>query len=87
MVGIGLAEQARWALGQSLMMENTTDEYRARVMSVLMMTFGLMPLGMLPLGFAIKEYGARPAVAVTAGLLLVFAFMATIFMPTLRRVR
>ena len=85
MVGMGLAEQARWALGQSLMMENTSDEYRARVMSVLMMTFGLMPIGMLPLGYAIKEYGARPSVAVTAAALLGFAVLAMIFMPRLRR--
>ncbi|MDA0596849.1 MAG: MFS transporter [Chloroflexi bacterium] len=85
MVGMGLAEQARWALGQSLMMESTTDEYRARVMSVLMMTFGLMPLGMLPLGWAMKEFGARPPVAVTAVALLVFSLLAIVFMPRLRK--
>jgi MFS family permease len=85
MVGMGLAEQARWALGQSLMMENTSDEYRARVMSVLMMTFGLMPLGMLPLGWAIKEFGARPAVGVTAAALFVFATASVFLMPRLRR--
>ena len=85
MVGMGLAEQARWALGQSLMMENTSDEYRARVMSVLMMTYGLMPLGMLPLGYAIKEFGARPSVAVLAAGLLGFVILAMIFMPRLRR--
>ena len=84
MVGMGLAEQARWALGQSLMMENTTDEYRARVMSVFMMTFGIMPLGMLPLGYAMKEFGARPSVAVSAAALLIFALLAIIFMPRLR---
>lgn len=85
MVGMGLAEQARWALGQSLMMENTSDEYRARVMSVLMMTFGLMPLGMLPLGWAIKEFGARPSVGVSAAALLLFASLSVFLMPRLRR--
>ncbi|MDA1279790.1 MAG: MFS transporter [Chloroflexi bacterium] len=85
MVGMGLAEQARWALGQSLMMENTTDEYRARVMSVLMMTFGLMPLGMLPLGWAMKEFGSRPSVGVIAAALLVFALLSVFLMPRLRR--
>ena len=85
MVGMGLAEQARWALGQSLMMESTSDEYRARVMSVLMMTFGLMPLGMLPLGWAMKEFGARPSVAVVVVVLLVFALSSIIFMPRLRK--
>jgi MFS family permease len=85
MVGMGLAEQARWALGQSLMMESTTDEYRARVMSVLMMTFGLMPLGMLPLGYAMKEFGARPPVGVIATALLVFALASIVLMPRIRR--
>ncbi|MEE8045909.1 MAG: MFS transporter [Dehalococcoidia bacterium] len=84
MVGMGLAEQARWALGQSLMMENTTDQYRARVMSVLMMTFGLMPLGMLPLGYAMKEFGAREAVGVSAALLFVVALVSFVVMPRLR---
>lgn len=86
MVGMGLAEQARWALGQSLMMENSTDQYRARVMSVLMMTFGLMPVGMLPLGWAMKEFGARPSVAVVSIALLAFAVLSVFLMPRMRRV-
>ena len=85
MVGIGLGEQARWALGQSLMMENTDDEYRARVMSVLMMTFGLMPLGMLPLGWAMGEFGARTAVGWSAILLLVVAVLMVLIFPRLRK--
>ena len=87
MVGIGLGEQARWALGQSLMMENTADEYRARVMSVLMMSFGMLPLGMLPLGYAMKELGARPAVAISAALLFTFAVLSVILLPRLRRAK
>ncbi|MDP6668154.1 MAG: MFS transporter [Dehalococcoidia bacterium] len=87
MVGIGLGEQARWALGQSLMMERTSDEYRARVMSVLMMTFGLMPAGLLPLGYAIREFGARESVGTLAALLLVFAILSVFMLPRLRRVK
>ena len=87
MVGMGLAEQARWALGQSLMMENTLDQYRARVMSVLMMTFGLMPIGMVPLGYAMKEYGARPPVAWTSIALLTVAVLSIFLMPQLRRIK
>jgi len=85
MVGLGLGEQARWALGQSLMMENTDDEYRARVMSVLMMTFGLMPLGTFPLGYAMEELGGRFAVGISATVLLSFAVMSVFFMSRLRR--
>ena len=85
MVGIGLGEQARWALGQSLMMENTADEYRSRVMSVLMMSFGMLPLGMLPLGYAMKELGARPAVGISAALVLVVAVLSFFLLPRIRR--
>ncbi len=87
MVGMGLAEQARWALGQSVMMENTTDEYRARVMSVLMMSFGMLPLGMLPLGFAMKEFGARPSVGVVAAVLMGFAILSVFLLPRIRRIQ
>jgi MFS family permease len=62
MVGIGLGESGRWALGQSLVMEQTEDDYRARVMSVLMMTFGLLPIGLLPFGAAMQEFGSQKAV-------------------------
>jgi MFS family permease len=86
MIGIGLGEQARWALGQSLMMENTDDEYRARVMSVLMMTFGLMPLGMLPLGWAMGVFGAREAVTVTAILLVISAVLTVVLFPRIRKI-
>lgn len=86
MIGLGLGEQARWALGQSLMMENTSDEYRARVMSVLMMTFGLMPAGVFPLAYAMDELGGRVAVGISAVLLLVFAVLSVVFMPRLRRI-
>ena len=85
MVGLGLGEQARWALGQSLMMENADDEYRARVMSVLMMTFGLMPLGKAQMGFAMDELGGRMAVGIYAAALLAFAIYSVLFMARLRK--
>ncbi len=85
MAGIGLGESGRWALGQSLIMEETSDEFRARVMSVMMMTFGFMPLGVMPLSAAIAEFGARPAVAGMAILLLVISTLFILTQPMLRR--
>lgn len=77
MVGIGLGESGRWALGQSLIMEQTEDEYRARVMSVLMMTFGLLPLGLLPLGIAMEQWGSQTAVL---GMGIALMIMSTLFL-------
>jgi MFS transporter, DHA1 family, staphyloferrin A biosynthesis exporter len=51
------------------------DEYRGRVMSLLMMSIGTAPLGILPVALAVDAFGARAAIAVHAclGLLVVLA--------------
>ena len=87
MVGTGIGEQARWALGQSVMMENSADEYRSRVMSVLMMTYGLMPLGMYPLGWSMEKFGSQQAVGMIAVLLIAFGVLAVFLLPNLRRIK
>jgi MFS family permease len=78
MILVGLAESIRMTLGQSLTLEVTEDKYRARVMSLYMMTFGLMPLGALPIGRSIDVWGAQATLLVVAGLVLLagVAFLA-----------
>jgi MFS family permease len=55
------------------------DEVRGRVMSVMMMTFGLMPLGAVPAGIAADPLGVRPVVVV-GGVLCVASMLAIFFM-------
>jgi len=85
MIGVGFAETTRMTLGQSLALENTEGQYRARVMSLYMMTYGLMPLGALPLGRAVDRYGAEPSLLVVAGLVTVGGVVFLIGARTLRR--
>jgi MFS family permease len=73
MVLIGVAESSRMTLGQSLTLEVTEDQFRARVMSLYMMTFGLMPLGALPIGRAVDVWGAQETLLVVSGLVLLTA--------------
>ena len=73
MVLVGLGESGRWALGQGLMMEISDDKYKARVMSVIMMSYGFMPLGILPLGFAIDQIGPQMSVAIFGIILMIFS--------------
>ena len=47
------------------------DEMRGRVMSVMMMTFGLMPLGAVPAGVAAESIGVRPVVAIGGAVCIV----------------
>ncbi len=59
-------------------------EVRGRVMSVMMMTFGLMPLGSVPAGIMAERVGAPPVVAVSAGLFVVSALSVFLLIPAFR---
>ena len=74
MVVMGLGNAANRAVNQGLVMEHIKDEYRGRVMSVYMMSFGLMPLGVLPMGIGADLLGPRVVIAMMAvAMLLVTA--------------
>lgn len=72
MIILGFSETGRWSLGQALMMANADEEYRARVISLLMMSWGLMPLSMLPMSWAFGYFGAEITTLFTAIITLLF---------------
>ncbi len=53
------------------------DEYRGRVMSMLMMSFGIMPLGVLPVTIGADAFGVSLAVAISSTVLLVLLMLVT----------
>jgi predicted MFS family arabinose efflux permease len=82
---LGAAQAIYLASNNTLVQVATPDELRGRVMSVYMMTWGLMPLGSLPQGILADWLGA-PTVATATGLLsclvvIVFAIKS----PAIRR--
>jgi MFS family permease len=90
----GLALGLMAAIGfvsMTFMMVNNTaiqmvipDEVRGRVMSVMMMTFGLMPLGAVPAGIAAQSIGAPPVVAAGAVLFIISTLGIFAAAPSLR---
>lgn len=85
MILVGLSESMRMTLGQSLSLEVTEDQYRARVMSLYMMTFGLMPLTALPIGHSVDVFGAQPTLIFVAGAVLVAGTAFLLLAHRLRR--
>ena len=79
MIILGFSETGRWSLGQALMMSNADEEYRARVISLLMMSWGLMPLSMLPMSWAFGYFGAEITTLFTAVITLLFAISSLIW--------
>ncbi len=61
------------------------DFVRGRVMSLLMMSFGLTPLGTLPASWFAEEFGAPAAVALASVLMLIVAAAFFALSPALRR--
>lgn len=85
MVVVGLAGSFRMTLGQSLSIEATDPQYRARVMSLYMMTFGLMPLGALPMGYAIDAIGPTATMIIMGGVLMGVSLLMFLFATSLRK--
>ena len=71
-------------LTNTLLMSNTPEALIGRVMSLFMMTFGLMPLGVLPAGAIADIFGAPLTVVLGGAMLAVFLLAITIFRPDIR---
>ena len=69
----------------TLLMTNTPPELIGRVMSLFMMTFGLMPLGTLPAGALAQAIGAPFTVFIGGAILFLFLIVAALSQPRLRK--
>ncbi len=65
----------------------TPPEFRGRVMSVNLMSFGVMPLGVLPITAAADEFGPAWAIGVSSAVLVILAITAFLTVPVFRRLR
>jgi MFS family permease len=86
MIIVGFSETGRWSLGQALMMENAGEEYRARVISLLMMSWGLMPISMLPMSWAFSYFGAEITTLFTAIITLLFSISSIYWAKSLSKI-
>jgi MFS family permease len=85
MVLLGLGDSGRRSLNASLIMEQSDESHRGRVMGVYMLNFGLMPLGAIPIGFLADAANIRLAFALAGGLLAGVAVVATVATRRVRR--
>jgi hypothetical protein len=66
---LGGAQAITQAMNQTLLMMVTPDEYRGRMMSVFMLTWGISPLVFLPAGWLTDHVGA-PFTIMLSGVLV-----------------
>jgi MFS family permease len=72
------------ALNSTLLQTLVPDEFRGRVMSVYMLTWGLMPLGTLPSGLIAEHFGAPLAIGVGGAISALVVVVVALRRPVLR---
>lgn len=82
---VGFMSSIFMALNNTLMQVKSSDEMRGRMVSLAMMTFGIMPLSAVPFG-ALAEHIGTPDSLMIAGLMLcIFIIFFFIFTPGFRK--
>ena len=82
---VGIGQTARMTLGNTLIQYYVEDAYRGRVMSLLMMEFGLTSFGVFAAGVMTDMIGVQWSVGGLAIILTVFSVLAIIFIPSIRK--
>ena len=83
---IGLLSSIFFSLNMTLMQLYSAPEMRGRVMSIGMMTFGLMPLSAVPFGALAEYVGTANALTLSGLLLAVVTLAFAIGYPSFRRI-
>lgn len=84
-VFVGVGQTVRMTLSNTLVQYYVEDEYRGRVMSIMMMEFGLASFGTFAAGVLAETMGVQWAVGGFAMTLVVLSILALAFVPRLRR--
>ena len=85
---VGLASSMFMSLNMTLLQMHAAPEMRGRVMSIAMMTFGVMPLSAAPFGILAERTGSTPDALMLSGLMLVgLTVIFGIASPTFRRIK
>jgi MFS family permease len=85
-VFMGLASSVFMSLHMSMVTLMISPEMRGRVMSVMMMTFGLMPLGALPVAFSAEVIGISISLVACAGGLAMLTLLLMLTVPALLKI-
>ena len=90
-VAAGLLFAAGWmsaaflAINQTAMQMSVADEVRGRVLSIYLLTWGMLPIGQLTVGALANRFGAPPAVAAACAVALALIVIIARRYASLRR--
>ena len=85
MVFVGLGRTGNNTAGAALLQTHTEPQYLGRVMSIMMMNFGLSSLGTFFAGVLAEKISAQLSIGGLAATLVAISLAAAIFIPRLRK--
>ena len=74
------------SLNMTMLQLYASPEMRGRIMSIAMMTFGLMPLSAVPFGIIAEVYGPAFALMLSGALLVAFTVVFAARFPRFRAI-
>jgi predicted MFS family arabinose efflux permease len=74
------------ALNMTLLQTYSVDEMRGRIMSIAMMSFGMMPLSVLPFGAIAERIGTPNALFLSGAMLMIMTVIFSVVYPSFRRI-
>jgi len=83
---IGLVSAMYMSLNMTMLQLYASPEMRGRIMSIAMMTFGLMPLSAVPFGIIAEVYGPAFALMLSGALLAAFTVVFAARFPRFRAI-
>jgi MFS family permease len=83
---VGLISSVYMSLNMTLTQISSAPEMRGRVMSIMMMTFGLMPIGALPFGSVAEYIGTANALTISGALLSILILAFAFAYPAFKRI-
>ncbi len=83
----GSMQTTYMALNNSLLLEQTPQEFHGRVMSLMSLDRGLISVGAILAGVAAETLGPRTGLTIIAGSCLALTALAFLFIPALRRIK
>ena len=72
------------SLNRGMLQMQVDDRMRGRIMSIDMMSHGLMPLGVFPISWIAEAYDVGTALVVSGSALMVLTLLCYLFIPSVR---
>jgi MFS family permease len=83
--GIGLISAWNMSLNRGLLQMQVEDHMRGRIMSIDMMSHGLMPLGVIPISIIAEHYSVAVALEVAGAAFIITVLLLALFATSIRQ--